>query len=854
MHFLNESDTRAKLIDPAIHKRGWAEDFIRREQTAGTVEIINGKARRRSRGKMDYVLRVKINADTQPVALALIEAKKEGLPPGHGLEQAKAYASCQRLNVKFVFSSNGHLFVEFDAFTGMTSHPRPLSEFPPPEELRARYEQGMGFSLTSAAARPLLQPYAGGEGARRYYQDAAIRAVMEKIAQDVTAHKPGRALLSLATGAGKTFIAVNLLKRISDSGQYTNALFICDRDELRTQALRHFQNAFGSDAAEVYRKPDGTNNAQNARIHVATYQTLGVDSADGETNLLSEFYPENAFTHIVIDECHRSAWGKWSEVLRRNAKATQIGLTATPRKLAEAIEKEGEPGTSVSVENAFPQMTRELPFQLAADGSAFTNLPVFYTTDHASEAYSAPSKALLDDAEICADNHRHFGKPVYEYDLSQAIEDGYLAACEILKGRVNIDDTGITREEIIARHPVDALTGIPVTAEQIDELYRKTQYEDSILLPDRVLAMCKDLFNYLLESGGPEQKTIIFCARDRHADDVAVCLNNLYVAWCAAKGKPRCEAYAFKCTAASSGNDQLPDLRASTRSHFIATTVELLTTGVDVPCIRNIVFFKYLQSPISFYQMVGRGTRIDTATNKLMFRVYDYTDATRLFGEDFVTKPRPERPEPPMPPGGPDGPEPPPPPPPTEPTIIVEGFEVYVTEAGRSIVAEVDGKAMPVPLEEYRARIAQRLVSEVQTLADFRTRWIDPPSRRELIDLLNRSGYLPNVLRRVEARDDYDLYDVLAELGWGLAPRTREERALAFTYKHEEWLNSLPKTTAATLRAIARQFASGGTDVLEMRHIFQTPEVKAAGGLEALKAAGNPSSLLSETKARMFAA
>jgi type I restriction enzyme R subunit len=179
---------------------------------------------------------------------------------------------------------------------------------------------------------------------------------------------------------------------------------------------------------------------------------------------------------------------------------------------------------------------------------------------------------------------------------------------------------------------------------------------------------------------------------------------------------------------------------------------------------------------------------------------------------------------------------------------------VYVTEAGRSIVAEVDGKAMPVPLEEYRARIAQRLVSEVQTLADFRTRWIDPPSRRELIDLLNRSGYLPNVLRRVEARDDYDLYDVLAELGWGLAPRTREERALAFTYKHEEWLNSLPKTTAATLRAIARQFASGGTDVLEMRHIFQTPEVKAAGGLEALKAAGNPSSLLSETKARMFAA
>ena len=247
------------------------------------------------------------------------------------------------------------------------------------------------------------------------------------------------------------------------------------------------------------------------------------------------------------------------------------------------------------------------------------------------------------DAEITANNLAYFGEPVYEYDIAQAIEDGYLAACEIQKGRVNLDDTGITKEEIIARNPVDAITGQPITAEQIEDLYQRTQYEDRILLPDRVLAMCQDLFNYLLETGGPEQKTIIFCARDRHADDVAVCLNNLYANWCADNGKQRLDYYAFKCTAASSGNDQLPDLRASSRSHFIATTVDLLTTGVDVPCVRNIVFFKYLKSPISFYQMVGRGTRIDAPTGKLMFRVYDYTDATRLFGEDFITKPTAHR-------------------------------------------------------------------------------------------------------------------------------------------------------------------------------------------------------------------
>ena len=262
----NEADTRAKLIDPAIHKCGWTEDLIRREETAGAVEIIGGKARRRSRGKVDYVLRVKINPETQPVAVALIEAKKDTLPPGHGLDQAKGYAACKRLNVPFVFSSNGHMFVEFDNLTGLTSAPRPLSEFPTPDQLRARYEEKMGFSLSTPQAKPLLQPYTGGEGTRRYYQDAAIRAVFEKFARCALAEKPQRALLSLATGSGKTFIAVNLLKRAADAGQLKRALFVCDRDELRSQALRAFQNVFGADAAEVFRKSDGTNNAKNARI------------------------------------------------------------------------------------------------------------------------------------------------------------------------------------------------------------------------------------------------------------------------------------------------------------------------------------------------------------------------------------------------------------------------------------------------------------------------------------------------------------------------------------------------------------------------------------------------------------
>ncbi len=114
---LSEADTRAKLIDPAIHSRGWTEDLICRETTLGAVEIIAGKARRRSGGRTDYTLRIRVSAESQPVALALLEAKKDTLPPGHGLDQAKGYlrapsttsSSCSRPTVTCSSNSTARL-------------------------------------------------------------------------------------------------------------------------------------------------------------------------------------------------------------------------------------------------------------------------------------------------------------------------------------------------------------------------------------------------------------------------------------------------------------------------------------------------------------------------------------------------------------------------------------------------------------------------------------------------------------------------------------------------------------------------------------------------------------------------
>ncbi|HOX23271.1 MAG TPA: helicase-related protein, partial [Elusimicrobiales bacterium] len=350
----------------------------------------------------------------------------------------------------------------------------------------------------------------------------------------------------------------------------------------------------------------------------------------------------------------------------------------------------------------------------------------------------------------------------------------------------------------------------------------------------------RHLFEQLLAAGGPEQKTIIFCTRDRHADEVAAEMNNLYADWCRHNNRNRAEPYAFKCTAASSGNDYLADLRGASRRYFIATTVDLLTTGVDVPCVRNIVFFKYVRSPISFYQMVGRGTRLHAPDGKLMFRVYDYTNATRLFGKDFVTKP-------PRPGGGGGGGEP------KDPIISVEGFEVHVKAAGRYVVTEVDGKAMPVTVEQYKERLAEKLVAEVPTLEKFRAVWVKPPVRRELLSHLPDAGRSALLVRDLEDMSAYDLYDVLAELGYGLAPKTRTERADAFAYKHKEWLNGMPQETAEVIRALTGQFAQAGTEGLENPAVFQTPGVMNAGGLDALRSLGRPSDVLMETKNRMFA-
>ncbi|MDO9585483.1 MAG: helicase-related protein, partial [Syntrophales bacterium] len=303
--------------------------------------------------------------------------------------------------------------------------------------------------------------------------------------------------------------------------------------------------------------------------------------------------------------------------------------------------------------------------------------------------------------------------------------------------------------------------------------------------------------------------------------------------------------------------DMIPDLRGSKNSHFIAATVELLSTGVDIPNLDNVVFFRYIESPISFYQMVGRGTRTgEPRGSKAMFRLYDYTNATRLFGEEFISKARPTPPDD----DGAEGIESPGTnygkPQPKRKIIRVgeNKFTVQIEGNGRSILCEEDGKEVLVPLEEYKQRLAARLVEEAPGVEDLRNTWVQPERRGQLLVSLPGGEGAVRLIRELEDEGECDLFDVLAELGYGLPPKSRLERAAAFSYKNNVWLRGFPERTSKVLTYIARQFEKGGIEELETTHLFDEDEVVQSGGFDALIGLSLPPQVLvQETKARLLA-
>ena len=331
---MNEAETRAEHIDPALKAAGWGVvegSRIRREYpiTPGRIE---GHGRRGKPLTADYVLEYRNHK------LAVVEAKAWDEALTEGVGQAKNYAG--KLAVRFAYSTNGQGIYGIDMQTGTEGE---TPSYPSPQQLWQ-----MTFTKQDAwRNRFAAVPYEdkGGSHPSRYYQDIAIEKVMEAIAA-----KQDRILLTLATGTGKTFIAFQIAwklfhSRWNLSGEPTRRpriLFLADRNILANQAYNAF-SAFPEDAM-VRIKPEDIRKKgkvpKNGSLFFTIFQTfVSGPPKDGKPSPYFGEYPPDFFDYIIIDECHRGGANdesNWRDIMEYFSKAVQLGLTATPKRKENA--------------------------------------------------------------------------------------------------------------------------------------------------------------------------------------------------------------------------------------------------------------------------------------------------------------------------------------------------------------------------------------------------------------------------------------------------------------------------------------------------------------------------------------
>ena len=234
--YLSETDIRTKYITPAIVTAGWDVNSQILEEyslTKGRIAVHGKKAKRGKPKQADYVLFHKSN-----IPLAVIEAKDNIHAVADGIQQALGYA--ELLDVPFVFSSNGDAFVFHDktAADGVQETELPMTEFPSPQTLWAKYRAWRG--LADNTEEIFLQDYYEAGKTPRYYQQNAINRVLCRIAEG-----DNRVLLVMATGTGKTYTAFQIIWRLWKAGVKKRILFLADRDLLLNQTKINDFRPFG---------------------------------------------------------------------------------------------------------------------------------------------------------------------------------------------------------------------------------------------------------------------------------------------------------------------------------------------------------------------------------------------------------------------------------------------------------------------------------------------------------------------------------------------------------------------------------------------------------------------------------
>ena len=544
-HDYSEAETRDTFIDLLLKEAGWPL-----EQERDREFEVSGMPNAQGKGFVDYVLWAD---DGRP--LGLVEAKRARRDAREGQQQARLYADCLERQFKqrpIIFYSNGYDHWMWD---DARYPPRRVQGFYKKAELELLIQRRQ-------ARRSLAEASIDAEIVERHYQTRAVRRIAEAFERD----NDRKALLVMATGAGKTRTVIALCDLLMRCNWALRVLFLADRVALVNQAVNAFKRHL-PDASPVNLVTE--RNAEG-RVYVSTYPTMmGLidESSDGQRR----FGPGH-FDLVIIDEAHRSVFQKYRAIFDY-FDSLLVGLTATPR---DEVDR-----------NTYSMFD-------------------------------------LED-----------GVPTDAYSLEEAVRDGYLVPPRAVSVPLKFQREGIDYAEL--------------SDEEKDQWDALEWDEDGGEAPDRVEAEAvnKWLFNTdtvdkvlahvmtrgLTVAGGDRLgKTILFAKNQAHADFIAERFNANYPHY---KGE-FARVITFKTEYAQSLIDSF-----SNREKYphLAISVDMLDTGIDVPEVLNLVFFKLVRSKTKFWQMVGRGTRLCSdvfgpGRDKDQFYIFDYCQNLEYFSQD----------------------------------------------------------------------------------------------------------------------------------------------------------------------------------------------------------------------------
>jgi len=449
----------------------------------------------------------------------------------------------------------------------------------------------------------------------------------------------------------------------------------------------------------------------------------------------------------------------------------------------------------------------------AADDSAWREILEYFNNSVQVGLTATPKETKY------VSSSTYFGEPVYTYSLKRGIEDGFLAPYKVV--RIDIDKD------------VDGWTPPPGMKDDLGQAIEQREYNQKdmdriLVLNQRTKLVAKRIVKYL-NATDPFSKTIVFCEDIDHAERMRVAIVN-------ASGKIALDnpKYVMRITGDSiEGKAELDNfIDPESKFPVIATTSELLTTGVDAKTCKLIVLDKTITSMTSFKQIIGRGTRIDEENNKWFFTIMDFKKATKLFRDpDFdgeaVVIYEPDNDDDPVPPD-PDYPDEDN----DEPGGVEEPpgvYKVRVSGVPVTIISErveyigPDGNLIT---ESYKDFSRKQIQSEFASLDDFLNRWNNASKKQAIIDELEEHGIVLDNLA-TEIGKDYGDFDLICHIAWGQPPLTRKERANKV--KKRNYFTKYGEQARAVLTALLDKYADEGIGTLESAKVLRLDPFKSMG-------------------------